>query len=380
MNITRLTLNKTCIPLNYQFIQSNNSGSRNSSAAIISLMSDSGNTGYGEACPRTYVTGENIHTMKNDLERIKKSLFSCSIYSFEDLFQFATRHSSIGPATSCALELALLDLWSKEVEKPIHELIQVDMDFCTEYGIAIPLYKPEFIKNVLETMPVREPAFIKIKNDADVEGLLLKLEVIKNHFGQDVEITIDGNGGLTFQEANTMINLLYKKGVYSYEQLLPVHDLDGYRKLNSIYGKYVNIILDESLVTIEDARTAIKYKTCNAFNLKISKCGGITKTKAIYDQAQNNGISCRMGAHFGETGILSKAQGISNAMMKDLTHYEGLYGAHLLKEDVVEPSPMMDRNGVVNWGNFKNELGWANVNTNKYSQSALDLQANYSLI
>ena len=46
--LTTLTLNKTCIPLNYQFIQSNNAGSRKSSAAILSLESSSGEKGYGE--------------------------------------------------------------------------------------------------------------------------------------------------------------------------------------------------------------------------------------------------------------------------------------------------------------------------------------------
>jgi len=41
------------------------------------------------------------------------------------------------------------------------------------------------------------------------------------------------------------------------------------------------IIVDESLRTIDDARRLVEMRACNAFNIRVSKCGGLLTSRRI---------------------------------------------------------------------------------------------------
>jgi hypothetical protein len=69
----------------------------------------------------------------------------------------------------------------------------------------------------------------------------------------------------------------------------------------------MRVIADESLVTIDDARKLIAIEGCDLFNIKVSKCGGILRSRAIAALAAAHGINCHIGTHVGETELLGAA-------------------------------------------------------------------------
>ncbi|NJS16485.1 MAG: enolase, partial [Nostocaceae cyanobacterium CSU_2_110] len=96
----------------------------------------------------------------------------------------------------------------------------------------------------------------------------------------------------------------------------------------------IPIMVDESLVTLEDAKTLIANNACDFFNLRISKCGGIAQTLEIAKLALSKGIKLQLGCQVGETAILSAAGRHLAAYLDDLLFIEGSYGKLLLTEDI----------------------------------------------
>ncbi|MGH7810877.1 MAG: enolase C-terminal domain-like protein, partial [Candidatus Binatia bacterium] len=96
----------------------------------------------------------------------------------------------------------------------------------------------------------------------------------------------------------------------------------------------IPVMADESLVTIDQARRLIEQRACDYFNIRLSKCGGITGSLEIAALAQQAGIKIQVGAQVGETGILSAAARTFAAHLPALAFAEGSFGTWLLTEDV----------------------------------------------
>jgi L-alanine-DL-glutamate epimerase-like enolase superfamily enzyme len=93
----------------------------------------------------------------------------------------------------------------------------------------------------------------------------------------------------------------------------------------------IPVIVDESMCSLSDAKNLIDMGACDIINIKISKCGGLLRSRQIRNFALSRNVRCQVGAHVGETSILGKA-GLHFAMTtKNLFCFEGY--SQLLFED-----------------------------------------------
>ena len=114
---------------------------------------------------------------------------------------------------------------------------------------------------------------------------------------------------------------------------------------------------EESITTLQEAKTLVENHLCNHFNLKISKNGGILQTLNIYHYLTQKGYTCQLGAHFGETSLLTAAGLIFSSLAKDLTANEGGLGKYLLEEDISEPSLRFNQKAKINLMHLQNAPG-----------------------
>lgn len=91
---------------------------------------------------------------------------------------------------------------------------------------------------------------------------------------------------------------------------------------------------DESLVTVDDAEELIRFSACDFFNLRVSKCGGISNTIRLANLAKKAGIRLQLGCQVGETAILSAVGRHIAAYLDDVEFVEGSFGNLLLIKDV----------------------------------------------
>jgi muconate cycloisomerase len=96
----------------------------------------------------------------------------------------------------------------------------------------------------------------------------------------------------------------------------------------------MQVMADESLVTLDDAKRLIDARGCDAFNIRLSKNGGIAGSLALARLAQENNIKIQVGAQVGETALLSAAGRTFAAHLPEIVSAEGSFGTWLLSQDI----------------------------------------------
>ena len=227
------------------------------------------------------------------------------------------------------------------------------------YSGVIPFGNIEKLKPLLSCFNFQK---IKIKVGNDLKENIKRIQAIQEIYGLGIPIRVDANCAWTFDEALRQIPTLIKLGVKSFEQIFLVGKEMEKAKITRLFGNQVLIMADESLCSFADAKYLIENKCCNAFNLKISKNGGILNTLEIYNLALKHDIPCQLGAHFGETSILTTAGIILSALAPKLIAHEGGLGTILLEQDICEFSIKIDKNGIIKTKSVLDNIGLSSLN------------------
>ena len=93
-----------------------------------------GNKGYGEGCPRVYVAGDDL---ESSIKWVKENFSNGNVNfnSVDDLKQWVENKSFVinkYPSAWCAIEMALLDLFSREKDCTVEALL--GLDECKLFG------------------------------------------------------------------------------------------------------------------------------------------------------------------------------------------------------------------------------------------------------
>ncbi len=348
MKISKVLFREVNIPLRFQFAQSNNRASHSSSSAIVELHTTEGLVGFGEACPRMYVTGESMQSMEKDLQGISPQLADLRLERMEDWQrQLANwRKLGVGPSTLCALELAAIDLLCQSHQHTLAQQFGLsNIDAPIEYSQVIPMFKPAKMAQLLERIQHLTPKSVKLKAGDQLEDNVENIKLLRASFGDSLAIRLDVNAGWTLENAIEFIPVFLDLGVNSFEQPLPAEETGALQLLTQRFGTEGRIMVDESLLTIEDAQHFLEHQIGNHFNLKISKLGGIFSALQIYRLAEEGGVPCQLGAHFGETSILTTAGIVLTKLAGPMSANEGALGEMLLEQDITQPSVQQNSKG-----------------------------------
>ena len=85
----------------------------------LEVVSETGIVGYGESCPRDYVTGETFETAQRFYRRFEQEWIT-EIDDMNALRSWVFQHNDCidqNPAAWCAVEMAFIDCWGRENKK-----------------------------------------------------------------------------------------------------------------------------------------------------------------------------------------------------------------------------------------------------------------------
>ncbi|MCB0636352.1 MAG: hypothetical protein KDC54_07025, partial [Lewinella sp.] len=345
MQITKIHLHHLHIPLRLTFAQANQR-TRSSASLIVRLETSHGVAGYGESCPRTYVTGESMEGATQTIRRLKAEVLFRRFDRLTDIrdWALACLDEGYGPAAVCALELALIDAWCQTYQEDLVTALGGRRPAQWQYSGVVPYGPWEKLVPILGRFRF---ASLKAKAYASVEDNLVLVQHLRGLPDGGDQLRLDANGGWHNGQASRNIKALLAQGVHSFEQPVAVGAEDDMGALVREFGQTASIMADESLVTLADARRLIEKGQCNHFNLKISKHGGLFATLRILELARRHGIPCQLGAHYGETSLLTAAGMVVAALAPELTACEGALGTHLLVEDIVRKPLQVDEHGLI---------------------------------
>ena len=109
-----------------------------------------------------------------------------------------------------------------------------------------------------------------------------------------------------------------------------------------------NIILDESMLRVDQLHQLDGSDVHWIANVRVSKMGGLLRSLEFIEAARGRGLSIIVGAHVGETSLLTRAAMTVAMQASDLLlGQEGAFGTHLLSSDIVDRPVMFGRGGVL---------------------------------
>lgn len=320
----------------------------NSESVILRIGYDNGMFSWGESAPRPYVTGETLASVSGlirnhfvpfllgrklgDLEGVKTLLDelerSCLRHNLK------AYHSALG-----AVDLALLDGLGKILNKPVAFFLGIPSRTpSVAYSVSVPFLPEEKIRNLFQRFRDITFTHLKVLVGEDPSWNAGRLALLRSLFGEGVDLRIEANGKWTLDQALENAEILAPYRISAVEQPLPAHDLEGMRQFREETG--MTVIADESFCTLSDAKHLIECGACDILNIKISKCGGLLRSRAVADYALSLRVPCQLGAHVGETEILAAA-GEHFAATTDLLWIDGGYSFLLFGSGRIEESKKM---------------------------------------
>jgi muconate cycloisomerase len=325
---------------------------------LVAAQDDAGNTGWGECCPRPYVTGETIDSVIQDLtSTILPQLLGRELEAFEQagtlLLPLLDSMARNQQAAFCAAELAVLDLAGRHFGTSAGRVLGPVQTPQVRYSGVIATDDIDSVKKNAAFMAKFGVGDVKVKVGGSLESNLEILTTARAILGDRVTLRIDANCAWSATEALRQLRAMQAFALTGVEQPVPGEDIEGMRAVTA--EKLVPVVADESLCSLEDARTLIREQACDVFNVRISKCGGLMNAGRIDRLAREAGLACQLGAQVGEAGILSAAGRHYATRTPDVRWCEGSYGQLLLEEDITDPditvgpggmAPALEDNGI----------------------------------
>jgi muconate cycloisomerase len=343
MRITQVNLFRYAAPFTFGF-KSSHVQRLQADSIIVELAFDNGLSGWGECVPRPYVTGETPQSVIRLVGNFyPECLFRTDISYLADirkvLQNLENNCRELGVPYLSALggvDIALLDALGKLQKKSVIELLGGVVRDRVPYSLSIPILPQSEVHQIIDIAKRLEFRFIKILMGADPDENLRRVKQVRSELGESADIRLEANGSWTVPEAIQNIQKLKFFGISAVEQPVEPCNLEGLREVRNKTG--IPVILDESMCHFEDAKRVIAAHACDILNIKISKCGGLLRSRRIADFAKDEGIPCQLGAHVGEASILSRAGECFALTTENITLFEGcsplLFGSGLVTEGV----------------------------------------------
>lgn len=348
MRIAELTAFHVLIPLKKPIKHASHARTE-TDTLIVRCRLDDGTIGWGEGLPRPYVTGEDIDAAWEILGNSPLAkLLGFSWTKLPDLLPLLSNfqlprtreddRACFGNSVRCALEVSILDAAFRAAGQPLSSLASLIGETAVIRQQADRVrYSAAFTAmsvwgQISRAIKLRLFGFHQSKVKVGVAGvddwaLLRRLRWL---LGPNFDLRIDANEAWTCENLEARISPLIPFGITAVEQPVPHAEVAGLAKLRSRLG--VPIMLDESLCSEIDARRAIETGTCDLFNIRLSKCGGLLPSLKLAALAHQAGLGYQLGCQVGETGILSAAGRHFATSIRNIRYLEGSYDRFLVKE------------------------------------------------
>ena len=222
---------------------------------IVAARSADGLTGYGEGCPRSYVTGE---TAESAAAFVRKHAPAVADAARDEpgLRAWAEAHRSEideHPAAFCAVELAVLDLLGKTAGVPIEDVLGLPR-LAGAFAYSAVLGDAPYLAYWWQFRRYRRRGFtdfkVKVSGDLGRDRRKMRLFTRRGLLGgggeRGLRLRLDANNLWT--DADDCIRHLAAIGgaPFAVEEPLRAGDLAGFERVSEELG--VRIILDESLL------------------------------------------------------------------------------------------------------------------------------------
>lgn len=351
----RLRIEAEPLRLNLKTTVRHASASRNKGESIFVHAKRNKKTGYGEGCPRVYVTGDDIDA---SLAWIKKNFSSGKINfaTLAELKQWSEdneKEIDNYPSAWCAVEMAMLDLLSREKGCTVEKILGLDDGkLCGRYTAVLGDSKKNVYTVLIGKYLKRRFSDFKIKLNGNLESDIAKINILEElsaqHLAKPIRIRLDANN-LWKNRCDEAIKYTKELGIeriFAVEEPVGAKNAKDISEFSTVTG--LPVILDESLCVISDLSLYGNIAGKFIANIKVSKVGGLIRALKMIEMLKKMHWPVIVGCHVGETSLLTRAAlVISGAAGNSLIAHEGAFGDYLVEREPVSPMLKFGHQGLL---------------------------------
>jgi L-alanine-DL-glutamate epimerase-like enolase superfamily enzyme len=344
MKIVAVTAELLTIPLLQPYVLSRGVV-RAFSNVVVSIETDVGVTGYGEAVPIS-VSGNARH-LRGLVERtFAPLLIGRDPGPVEAIVDSLIAVAGTDLAAVAAVDLALWDILGKTVRMPVYAIfggpcqdrIAVDFTIGADAPAAMAAKGADVTKLAFRGVVVKVTG-------RSVDEDVARVAAVRGAL-PDAGVRVDCNGVYSREDALVFLRRVRDLAVEFVEQPVAAADFEGMARCRAVG---IPIAADESLDTPASALALVRAGACDVMNAKVSKCGGLAQARRIAAIAQAAGLPLVIGGSlaFGISRFASQHLAASCSAACGRRHEGPGPASQGLIEDITIPAPPWPTDGLI---------------------------------
>jgi o-succinylbenzoate synthase len=262
---------------------------------IVTVHTDAGNVGYGEAPATAVITGD---THGSIVEAIKKyiapRIIGEEIANLNRITQLIQGSLEKNSSAKAAVEIAIYDLFGQLYDAPLYKMLGGgDPVITTDITISVDYID----KMVADSVAAVERGFesLKINVGKDIGVDIERVKAIYAAVEGRALLRLDANQGWTAKQAVFALQTLEDAGVRLelVEQPVKAQDLEGMKFVTE--RVHTPIMADESVFGPTEVIELIRMRAADIINIKLMKTGGLSNAIHIADICGMYGMECMIG-------------------------------------------------------------------------------------
>jgi len=285
---------------------------------VIRIMTEDGLVGYGETAPTEAITGDSKETILASLTCISRELEGRDLDDFEACLSSVSLAVAGNYNAKSAAEIALYDLYAQYQGQALYQYLGGSSRYF-KTGITISLNPVEtMVKDALDAIRNGFDS-LKVKLGDDYREDILRVEKIWQTVQGSASLKLDANQGWSPEETVQFLDQITQKGieVELLEQPVARADLAGLRYIKKRTD--VPLLADESVFSPEDARRILEMEAVDLINIKLDKCGGISRALEIADICDIYNVQCMIGCMMEGAISVGAAAHVASARSDTIT-------------------------------------------------------------
>lgn len=313
---------------------------------IVSLTSEGGHVGWGEASPWSVFTGSPEASFAALDRYIRPLVVGRRIGDRAAIMGDAARAVAHATEAKTAVDTALLDLTGQILNTPAWALLGGK---CRDtIPLSVSIADPDFDndRRLLDRLVEDGVGIVKLKAGFKDHAFdTMRLNALAKDYPK-LSVRVDFNQGLSIDEAPSRVADIAEFEPDFIEQPVRHTQFAMMARLREMLK--VPLLADESVFGPEDMTRAIQEGICDGVSIKAMKAGSLSRAQEVAKMAAANGLSAYGGDMF-EAGLAHLAGTHMIAATPEITLGCEFYQAsYFLKQDILEtPFPVKDGQVIV---------------------------------
>ncbi|MCF6308902.1 MAG: dipeptide epimerase [Sulfurimonas sp.] len=256
----------------------------------VHVQDENGLVGIGEAPATKAITGEDIEIILNSINSVKQTFLNSTCQE-----SLSTLHSTcrIGSSAKAALDMAFISLHVKEQNQTFLDYFETKDLSPLKTDVTISLNASDvMIEDAIKAFK-NNMSILKVKFGSDISHATQVVKKISNKL-PEAEIIVDANQAWSLEDTLEFIEAVKEIDIELIEQPVSADDLSALKTISDM--SHIPILADEAVFTLKDAKKVVESKSVHMINIKLMKCGGVTKAMEILEYAREQRVTCMLGS------------------------------------------------------------------------------------